>query len=124
LACLITGSLVSPATPTRASPKQATATYAQAKAIAEKNGFAATPMNHAKDKILCGGDDLCIRRPEVFFCSGVGSNFCDFAYYRKSDHIWVVIETFGDDANLTHEVRRASKLDLERIKEHRAAGGR
>ncbi len=81
-------------------------------------------MNHAKDKILCGGDDLCMKRPEVFFCSGVENNFCDFAYYRKSDRIWFVIETFGDDANLVHEVRRASRLDLEMIEEHRPAAKR
>ncbi len=121
---MLAGSLVFAGAATRAAPKQTTATYTQAKAIVEKDGFAPTAMDHAKDKILCGGDDLCMRRPEVFFCSGVGSSFCDFAYYRKSDGIWVVIETFGDDANLTHEVRRASKLDLERIEEHRPARGR
>jgi hypothetical protein len=97
---------------------QKTATYAEAKEIMKKNNFEPMSLKHAPDELLCD-EQFCVKRPEAFYCSGVGLNYCDFAFMRKADGQIMIVETYGDDSIYVHEVRKPNKVDSELLSKHR-----
>lgn len=86
--------------------------YDTARSGLVRAGYRIVRFQRGADFVPCPDDpSRCERYPEAINCSGTGLAFCQFAWFDKMHHRYLIIATHGEERRVMDSVTVASRQE-------------